>query len=174
LQAFLRVRSEEANGQLESVLSTATGRTGWLLSHVLCVVGGVVMLALVAGLATGLAYLLVSGANWSEVLRLIAATLVQVPAVLVLVGFSIAIFGWLPRAVIAATWGVFVFCVLLLELGSLLKLPQWTQDISPFAHVPAAPAEAVTATPLLALCAVATLLGTVGFMFFRRRDVVAS
>ena len=55
-----------------------------------------------------------------------------------------------------------------LELGEILKLPQWLLDVSPFTHVPAEP---FAAAPLLWLGAAALVLGTLGFAAFRRRDL---
>lgn len=55
-------------------------------------------------------------------------------------------------------------------MGALLKLPRWVINLSPFAHAPAAPAEAVTATPPVILLAIAAVLCIAGFVAFRRRN----
>jgi ABC-2 type transport system permease protein len=68
-------------------------------------------------------------------------------------------------------WAVLVACVLAGELGALLELPSFVLDLSPFAHVPRAPAAEVTASPLIGLGAVAALLVAAGLIGFRRRDV---
>jgi len=53
-----------------------------------------------------------------------------------------------------------------------LGLPQWVQNLSPFTHVPKAPATEVAAGPVIALCLVCIALAVVGTVAVRRRDVV--
>ena len=93
------------------------------------------------------------------------------PAVWVVVGATVVLFGLVPRAAVAA-WGLLGACVLLSVLGPLLGLPDWVLDLSPFQHVPQLPAADFSAGPLLALSAVAAALTAVGMAAFRRRDLV--
>lgn len=174
LQAALRLQSEESNDYLESLLSTATSRFKWALSHIIIVVGGVVILGALAGLSNGVAYALVADNVWSEVGRLTVAGLVQVPAVLVFTGFAVALFGLLPRASNPIVWGSFAACLLVAEFGALLKLPEWIQKISPFIHTPAAPANSIDVLPIFIMSLVALALTLIGLMAFRRRDIVTS
>jgi ABC-2 type transport system permease protein len=101
---------------------------------------------------------------------LVGDALVQLPAVWVLAGIGTALFGLVPRLA-ALTWAALAACLLLLELGALLKLSHWFVDASPFAHVPKLPGTAVTATPLVALTAIAVALVAAGLVGFRRRDL---
>ena len=72
------------------------------------------------------------------------------PAVWVLIGLAVALFGLLPRAV-AAVWGALAACYLAAFLGPLLGLPDWVMDLSPFTHVPLLPAAGFDVVPLLVL-----------------------
>ncbi len=81
-----------------------------------------------------------------------------------------ALFGVSPRLT-ALTWAGLIACVVLLELGALLGLRQWIVDASPFAHVPKSPGTAFSGVPLVWLTATAALLGCVGLVGFRRRDI---
>ena len=59
-------------------------------------------------------------------------------------------------------------------MGSLLGVPQWVVELTPFAHVglvPSEPFRAVAATVLISIGAIAALAA---LGLFRRRDVVAS
>ncbi|HEU4985377.1 MAG TPA: hypothetical protein VFT58_07025, partial [Nitrososphaera sp.] len=174
LQALLRARSEETSGHLEPVLATATSRQRWLFSHYGYVVAGIVLLSLLSGLAAGVAYVLVADAAWSEVFRLTTASLVQIPAILVLIGLVTAAFGLIPRLTIAVGWGLFAAFFLVLQFGGLLNLPEWTLKLSPFTHTPAAPADDISIVPLGVLLGVAVSLALLGFAFFRRRDLTTS
>jgi ABC-2 type transport system permease protein len=174
LQALQRLRSEEAGGQVESVLAGNVSRPRWMLSHIGWVIVGIALLVTLFGVSTGVSYVLAADAPWSEVARLSTAAWVQVPAMLVLAGLAIAVFGALPKLAIAVTWSAFAFCLILSQFGGVLNLPQWVMNISPFTHTPAAPAASVAVVPLVMLAAVAVVLAIAGLAAFRRRDAAVS
>ncbi len=171
VQALLRTRTEEASGRLEPVLAAAVSRPRWMLSHLVCVLAGVVVLLLTAGVTVGLTYGLIAADLWGQLLRLTGAALAQLPAVIVLAGLSAALFGLLPRWVTAVSWASFMICLLLEQIGELLELPQAVLNLSPFAHIPNVPVEEVTASPLLVLSTIAIGLTVVGVLLHRRRDL---
>lgn len=174
IQSLLRVRSEEAAGHLEPILATSVSRTRWFASHVLCVMVGVVVLFALFGASTGLTYMAATGATWAEAQHLMLAVLAYIPAAVVMSGVACFMFGTLPRLVVPIAWSVLAINIFIAQFGSLLKLQQWVQDISPFSHTPAAPAESVTFVPIATLTAIAFVLIIGGFLFFRRRDATAS
>jgi ABC-2 type transport system permease protein len=94
----------------------------------------------------------------------------QLPAVWVLAAVAVVLFGLLPRWA-AAAWGALAVCLFVLLVGTTLQLNQWLLDISPFTHVPHLPGGHATATPLVALTAVAAALAAAGLAGFRRRDI---
>jgi ABC-2 type transport system permease protein len=58
--------------------------------------------------------------------------------------------------------------------GSLLDLPTWVADLSPFQRTPAVPADPFELLPVLALTGVAALLIAGGLRAFRARDLMPS
>jgi ABC-2 type transport system permease protein len=98
--------------------------------------------------------------------------MVQLPAVWVLAGLAVALFGLLPRLVPAA-WGVLAAYLVLLMVGASLQLDQWLLDLSPFTHIPKAPGVDVSATPLVWLAAIAVVLTAAGLSGLQRRDIPA-
>ena len=91
------------------------------------------------------------------------------PAVWVMAGLAMALYGLLPRFASAFTWAVFAAFVAL-EMGwELQQVSQALFNISPFAHVHWA--LQVTMVPLVGLTAVAAMLAVSGLIGFRRRDV---
>ena len=169
IQVVLRLRSEETGLRAEPVLAAAVGRVRWTLSHVAVALAGTTLLLGVAGVTAGLAYGARAG-DLSEAWRVVAAGLVQLPAVWVLAALVVAAFGLAPRFVVVG-WVALAGVVLLGELGPLLELPQWALDLSPFAHVPKFPGAAFSLVPVVALTAVAALLGAAGLSGIRRRDI---
>ena len=173
VQILLRMRAEEADGPLEPVLATSVSRSRWMLSHVLN--AGLGSLALLVIFALGLAA--TAGAVLGDVpgqLRdMLAAALVQLPGIMVIGGFVVVVTALLPRWAAGISWTAVIVFILLGPLfgAATLQLPGWAQDLSPFTHVPKAPAVAVTAVPVIALIAIAAGLAGAGVAAFRRRNL---
>jgi ABC-2 type transport system permease protein len=171
LQAVMRMRGEETAGRLEPLLATALSRPRWAASHVAIAIAGTVVVLGATGLGTGVAEALASN-DAGRLPELFGSSLALAPAVWVLVGAAVALYGLVPRA-ISVAWGLLGACFLVGILGPLLSLPDWVMDISPFSHVPLLPAAELTVTPLIVLTAVAAALTAIGLTAFRRRDVPA-
>ncbi|MDI9934262.1 anibiotic ABC transporter [Rhodococcus opacus] len=174
VQALLRMRGEESAGRLEPVLATAVSRPRWMLAHIGLVTVGIVVLQALTGAATGLAYGLVTDDVPGKVVNLTGAALVFVPAIGVVAALAVLAFGGVPAWAAGLSWGALAGCLIFGFLGSLLGLPQAVRDLSPFTHVPPVPATEVTATPLVWLAVIAVVVGAVGVVLFRRRDLTNS
>ena len=171
LAAVLKMRSEETAGRLEPLLATALARPRWALGYVAVAAGGTIVILAASGLGAGIADAATSD-DLARVPLLVGSSVAIAPAVWVLIGLAVALFGLLPRAV-AAVWGALAACYLAAFLGPLLGLPDWVMDLSPFTHVPLLPAAELDWVSLLALTAIAAALVAVGLVGFRRRNVPA-
>jgi ABC-2 type transport system permease protein len=172
ISSTLRLMGEESAMRADPILSTPTDRLRWALSHLVMALVGTGILMLASGLGIGLAHAAESG-DRSVVGTDLLAAVVRLPAVWVLVGASIALYG-LSRRAAPIAWAVLVATFLASEIGPLLDLPRWVRDLSPFTHVPHLPGGEVTAGPLLALLAVAAALIAAGLWALRRRDLAVS
>ncbi|MFE7506115.1 ABC transporter permease [Promicromonospora sp. NPDC057488] len=168
------IRTEEALGRTEAVLATRVSRTRYLVAWLAGAIGGAVLLLGLAGLALGAGNALASGTSWGDsIADGLGAAVVHLPAVLVVIGLTSALYGWFPRLV-GLGWAVIAASFLVTLLGSLLDLPDAVVDLSPFAHAPAVPAVAwsdVDWAPLGWLLLVAAAFLTLALAGFRRRDV---
>jgi ABC-2 type transport system permease protein len=172
VQVLLRMRAEEADGPLEPVLATAVSRPRWAASHAVTASLGATALLLLFAIGTGLAAGGVLGDPAGQVPTLLGASLVQLAGILVIGAVVIAAVGLSPRVVGAVSWALLMASSLLGPLfGPTLKLRQWAQDLSPFTHIPKAPAVPVTAAPVLALTAVVATLALTGLVSLRRRNL---
>jgi ABC-2 type transport system permease protein len=165
----LRVRSEETSMRADLVLATPVSRWRFAGSHLAVACAGSVALLAVAGLATGLAYG-VAGGGMQSVPRLFLAAVVYAPAMWIMVGLAIALDGLIPRLV-GVSWAILVACVVEGFLGSVLGLPSWLLDLSPFEQVPQLPAASVSLLPLVVMSVVAAGLTIIGLTGLRRRDI---
>jgi ABC-2 type transport system permease protein len=171
ISAVLRLRSEETAERADPVLATGTGRIRWGLGHLLIAAAGAALVLASMGLGTGLGYGLRAGDVAGQLPRLLGAALAQLPAVLVLAGVAVALFGLIPRASVAGGWSALGVVVLLLFLGASLQLSHWVPDISPFTHLPKLPGGTVSAAPLAWLAVIAIGLAALGLAGLRRRDI---
>ncbi|MBX9981174.1 MAG: ABC transporter permease [Mycobacterium gordonae] len=165
----LRVHQEEASQRAETLLAGSVSRSRLMASHLLMALGGSTFAILLSGLAGGLAYGMAAGDVAGKLPIVVGTAAVQLPAVWLLSGVTIVLFGVTPRFTPIA-WGVLVGFVALYLLGSLSGSPQWLLDLEPFAHTPRVGHD-FTAVPLLWLLAVDAVLIGLGAIAFRRRDL---
>ncbi|MFC7529986.1 ABC transporter permease [Actinoplanes sp. GCM10030250] len=168
--AALRARSEETGGRAEPLLATAVSRAAWLGSHLSVALAGSALVLLAAGFGEGLAYGLTVGEP-GQALRMTGVALVYLPAVWAVVAVAVLSLGWQARAAVAVGWVAVGYCAVVQLFADSFRLPDWSQQASPFVHLPQAPLETVTAAPLAVLTAVAAVLLAAGLAGFRRRDV---
>lgn len=169
LQVLLRFRAEEVDHRAEAILATPTARTRWVGSNLAVALAGSGLALLAGGLGVGTAYAAVGGGR-EQVPRLVGASLVHLPAVWLLAGVALLLFGWVPRWS-AAAWGALAGCLVIAMFGELLSLPALVRDLSPFQHVPALPADSFRALPAALLVLVASGLLVAGLAAFARRDL---
>ena len=165
-----RLRGEESSGHAELLLSTPASRLAWAMSHVLMSLAGVAVVLVLAGAAIGLGHGMGTGDPFGEMARMTWAGVVHIPAVWVMTGIVVVLWGWVPRAT-AVAWGVWVAFLMLGELGALLDLPAWVMNLSPFAHSPQLPGSEVDVIALTCLLLVAAALIVAGLVGWRRRDL---
>jgi ABC-2 type transport system permease protein len=169
VSSVLRLRSEEVSGRVDPVLATPVGRRRWAWSHLLVALAGTVVLAFVCGASMGAGAALVLGET-SRIGDLTAAGLVMVPAMWLLAGATLLIYGLLPRWSFGA-WALVAWVFVAAMFGSLLDLPQWLLNLSPFQHVPALPAASMSWPPVVVLTAIAAALIAAGLAALDRRDM---
>ncbi|MDJ0394621.1 ABC transporter permease [Rhodococcus sp. G-MC3] len=170
ISSILRAHTEEDESIAESVLAGSVGRARWLSSHLVFAVFGPVVVMFVVGLAAGIAYGVAVGDVGSALPTVLGAALVQLPAIWVLTAAGTLLFGVAPRYSSAA-WALLVGCVLLGQVGSVVGLPQFWLDLSPFTHLPHLPGGQVTTRPLVWLIVLAAVTGVLGTFAFRMRDL---
>jgi ABC-2 type transport system permease protein len=99
------------------------------------------------------------------------AMAIQIPPVLIIGGFAMAIYGWWPR-LSAVAWVALGFALVFGTLGRILQLPQILLDLSPYTHMPALPWGELGWLPIVIELGMAVALVAIGVAGFRRRDVM--
>jgi ABC-2 type transport system permease protein len=109
----------------------------------------------------------------SPLLRdLVGAALVQLPAIAILGTAVVVLIVLLPRWSVGLSWALVVASIVVGPMfGPSLGLPTWLLDLSPFTHVPNAPAVAISFTPVVGMGLTAVLLAVLGMLLLRRRNL---
>lgn len=170
VQTTLRLRSEESALRAEPVLALAVPRWRWAASHLAWALAGSAFILAVGGLAAGLGHGLRVGDPVGQAPRVLGAALAQVPAVWVVGGLAMVLFGLLPRLT-GLAWAALVAFAVLGQLGELLQLDERLRGLSPYYHLPRLPAAGADLLPLLWLTVIATALIVGGVTAFRERDL---
>lgn len=171
VQSATTLRGDEASGLVETQLAGALSRTRWALQRLLIPAVGAAVLLAAGGALLGASYgATVHDGSWTG--RMAVASLVYWPAVMVLVGVAVTLFGWLPRLAVALTWGLLAALWFVMLIGDALHLPHWVLDVLPFSATPYMPLDPMRWTPVVVMTAVAALLVWAGVDRFARRDVV--
>ncbi len=167
VQSLLKMRTEEANGTLEGVMATAVSKPKWMLSHIICSMAGTTALLLLLGLSMALG----AGSSLSEIGDILKITLAQLPAILVIAGLVITLFGIIPKMVKTLSWiTVLIGLVAGPYFAPLFDLSERVQNISPYTHLPFMPEE-ITTTPLVVLMVIAVGLTIIGLVSFNKRNL---
>ena len=169
---LLRLHHDETQGTLESILGTAVSRLGWLGAYAVNALGGALVLILVFAVAMGITGGQVLEGTGPLLQDLIGAALVQLPAVGVLGSAVVVVILLLPRWSVGLAWTLVVSSIFIGPMfGPSLGLPTWLLDLSPFTHVPNAPAVAAGVGPIVALGLTCVLLAAAGGLLLRRRNL---
>jgi polyether ionophore transport system permease protein len=162
-------RREEADQHLETLLALPVGRHRWLAGRLLLACAAAAFIALAAGLLAW-AGAASQGVDIS-LPRMLEAGANCLPAALLFLGVAAFAYALVPRAGAPIAYGLVIATFLWQLVGSLLGVPRWLVELTPFAHiglVPTQPFRAGSAAIMLglgALCAAGALWA------FRRRDL---
>ncbi|MEU3783567.1 ABC transporter permease [Streptomyces sp900129855] len=161
--SVLRLHGEETSGRAEPILANAVGRLRWAAGHLLVAFAGAALIMLLAGLGFAAGY-------GKEALPILAACLIQLPAIWLVGGLTVLLYGTAPRLAPAA-WAVAGAILLIGWIGPALDAPRTVLDLSPFGHLPKLPGGAMEWTPVAVLLGGAALLTAAGLAGLRHRDM---
>ncbi|MEQ1786486.1 MAG: ABC transporter permease, partial [Acidimicrobiales bacterium] len=130
IQIVQRLRTEESGLRAEVMLATPISRAAWAGSHLVVALMGSALTLGASGLGMGIAYAAVGGGT-EQIARLLGASLTYVPAVWLLAALAFALFGLVPRWTTGA-WLALIGCLVVGLFGTLLDLPTWLTNLSPF------------------------------------------
>lgn len=169
VMAMNKLAGEEKKSRLEHLLGRAVSRTRLMASFlVIAVVNGFVMISLEAiGLWAASVSVMEEPFSFGKVYGM---ALVYYPAILVMVGLSALLIGYLPRRT-GLVWLYVFYSFFVLYLGGIFQFDEWVGKLSPFGHVPQIPVEDMNWLSIGMLVVVAIVLTILGLIGYNKRDI---
>lgn len=169
ISSALRARGEEESGRVEALLATGLSRRRWLVGQAGVTVAGTIAVLAAAGLGLGVGNLLVTG-DAGAFGRLSLPVLAYAAPVLVLASLALLLACVSPRLGVVG-WLPLLLAVVVMLFGEVFRLPDWTQQLSPFEHLALVPVRPFRLAPVLVLLGVAAATWVAAQVAFLRRDV---
>jgi len=168
VQIMMRVFNEEMSGRVAPLVAGTATRRKVYFSHVSIALIGPSIAIVLASFMIGL----VANYRGSSVHidDIVEQAIVELPAIWILIGVSVATIGARPIARFAS-WAAIVFTFVMTILGPLFHLWDWVLGISPLWHVPVVIDNNADWSQLIWLGAVVLLLFSVGFVGISKRDI---
>jgi ABC-2 type transport system permease protein len=165
-------RHEEADERLETLLSLPVSRSRWLGGRLVLALAGAAAISLVAGLLTWIGA--ESGGVDISLMGMLEAGLNCLPVAVMFLGIAALAYAIVPRASAGLSYGLVTVAFLWYLFGSLLSVPHWLVQATPFAHiglVPTQPFRIGAAAVMFGIAAACALAAT---WVFARRDLTGS
>lgn len=163
-------RREESEQQLETLLALPVGRNRWLGGRLALACAGALALSLLAGVFAW-AGAASQGVDVS-LAKMLEAGVNCLPVALLFGGFAALAYALVPRASTGLAYGLVVLAFLWQLVGSLLGVPKWLVEVTPFAHVGLVPTEPFRGGAAAVMLAIAAAAGATALWAFSRRDTV--
>ncbi len=165
-------RQEESEERLETLLSLPVARTRWLGGRLglaalagaaLCLTAGFTTWAgaVTQGLGIPLGKMLEAGANC-------------LPVALLFLGIAALAYALVPRAGSGIAYGLTAVSFLWYLVGSVLGVPKWLVEATPFAHVGLVPAQPFRAMAAIVMLAIGLACAAAALARFRARDLIGN
>ena len=163
-------RHEEADERLETLLSLPVSRRRWLGGRLLLAAAGATALSLTAGLLTWAGA--ESGGVSISLMGMLEAGANCLPVALMFLGIAALAYAILPRASAGLAYGLVTIAFLWELFGSLLSVPKWLVEATPFAHIGLVPTQPFRVAAALVMLAVAMSSALAATWAFQRRDLI--
>jgi ABC-2 type transport system permease protein len=162
-------RHEEAEQRLEPLLALPLSRRRWLAARIATAAIAATALALLAGLAAWVGAVAQGvGVSLPTMLEAGANCL---PITFLFLALALLAFALVPRISVGLGYGAVTLGFLWELVASLLGVPHWLLEATPFAHIALIPVQSFRATDTAVMLGIALAAAAAGVLAFGRRDL---
>jgi ABC-2 type transport system permease protein len=165
-------RHEEAGEQLETLLALPVGRRNWLCGRLALATCAAAGISLTAGLMTWAGA--ESGGAGISLPKLIEAGANCLPVAILFLGVAALAYAIVPRASGGIAYGLVTVAFLWELVASLLGVPKWLVDLTPFKHVAPVPVQSFDAEAAAVMVGIGLVTALAAIEVFRRRDLLGT
>lgn len=169
LSSIGKIAAEEKRGHAEHVLGKAVSRSSQMTAYLVPALVLSVVLQVLAALGFWVVGSTVLDTIPSLKVFMISA-LSYLPAIWVLAGVALVLTAFLPGKMYLS-YAYLAYAFFAVYLGTVAKLPEWLKKLSPFGYIAQYPTEKLKAAPLIIMTGIAIVLGIIGYLGYRNRDV---
>lgn len=166
------VRTEEAEGRLESLLVRPLVRWRWLTATFVLALVAATLVVVASGVALWLGALAAGGGVGLG--QSLGPQLGTLPLVVLFAGLTVLTFGVLPRLTVGLPVTLVVLTYLLDVFGPLLDWPSRVIAVSPFHHLARLPSDPFLSTATGVMGGIGLAAAALGIVLFSRRDVTGA
>lgn len=169
LMIILKIKGEEKKNRTEHLLVRAVSRSEIIHSYL-----GISVVMSIVGLFMSVLGLWVASASVMEdpiaFSTIFKAGIVYLPALLVLIGLTTFLIGWIPKITIVS-WVMLLYSFIVIYFGELFDFSDWMKNFSPFGHVPKVPMDDINLLTLIILAVLGIALTYLGVLGYNKRDI---
>jgi ABC-2 type transport system permease protein len=163
-------RHDESEQQLETIFALPVDRRRWLAGRLLLAAAAAAAISLLAGLLTWVGAA-AAGVGVSLV-SMLEAGANCLPSALLWLGIAALAFALIPRASAGIAYGLVTAAFLWQLVGSLVGVPKWLVEATPFAHIGLVPTQDFRALAAAVMVALGIVACAAAVWAFSRRDLV--
>jgi len=165
-------RQVESDQQLETMLAMPIGRRRWIAGRLVIALGAAAAISLTAAFGAW-AGAQAAGAHVS-LPKVLEAGANCLPTAILFLGIAALAYALTPRASSGIAYGLVAVAFLWQLTGSLLSVPKWLLDATPFAHVGAIPVQPFRTEAAIVMVAIGVLSASAAVAWFERRDLMGA
>ncbi|MDR0885289.1 MAG: hypothetical protein LBN22_02795 [Clostridiales Family XIII bacterium] len=164
-----KIQVEEHKQRIDQLYAKSVSKDTHFLSYVVIAFGASILFQFLCAFGEWTA----SASVMKDPIHLaifVKTALISLPAIWIFLGLEVLLIGLLPK-LSSLIWLAFAASFLLVYLGKLLKLPTWTEKLTPFSHVPDYPVGQIHFEPLVVMSVIFLVVTVIGIVAYRARDV---
>ena len=96
------------------------------------------------------------------------------PIAILFLGIAVLAYAIVPRASTGIAYGLVTLAFLWQLFGSLLSVPKWLLDATPFAHIGMVPAQPFRVGAAVLMVVIGVVAGVAAILWFERRDLMGA